>query len=87
MSGMTEEELFDGIDGLFAGDTGCADSGIRDERLRERVKAELRADLGAHELAGGRLTRFARRLLDPPYDLEDMARFIRWLDEKMDLTL
>ncbi len=39
---MTEDELFDLLDGLMAYDMGSTDSGIHDEMLRERVQVELR---------------------------------------------
>lgn len=47
---MTQDELFDTLDGLFAYDNGCADAGIdvglrighvKTELLRDRAKAEL----------------------------------------------
>jgi hypothetical protein len=38
---MTEDELFDAIDGLMAYDLHAIDSGIYDEALRERVRTEL----------------------------------------------
>jgi len=84
---MTDAELFDAIDGLFAYDTGCVDSGIHDETLRERVKRELEADCSASQLVGPRLTAFARRYVEAPYSLEDMASFIRWLADYMDIEL
>ncbi len=86
---MTDRELFDAIDGLFAYDTGCVSSGIRDEALRDQVKRELHLDAESrpHSLAGPRLTKFAARFVAPPFSLEDMAIFIRWLDGKMGITL
>ncbi len=86
---MTDEELFDALDGLFAYDTGCTDSGIHDEALRARVKAALEKDLEGrpHSLAGPRLTKFARRYLEEPYTLEDVASFIRWLADYMEIEL
>jgi hypothetical protein len=85
---MTDAELFDALDGLFAFDLGCG-SGIHDELLRKRVQDELELDRMAtpYSLVGPRLTAFSRRLLDPPYTLEDMASFIRWLDERMKISL
>lgn len=38
---MTDAELFDALDGLFAYDTGATDSGIHDEALRLRALKEL----------------------------------------------
>jgi len=80
---MTDEELFDALDGLWAYDTGSTDSGIHDEGLRERVKAEL-----AKDLAGlSRLTKFTRRYLEAPYNVADVASFIRWLAHDMEIDL
>jgi hypothetical protein len=84
---VTDQKLHDALDGLFAYDLGSTDSGIHDEALRERVKAELRRDCGPDQLAGQRLSAFARRLLEPPRGLEDVAEFIRWLSEFMEIDL
>lgn len=76
---MTVREFDDAIIGLYAYDTGATDSGIHDERLRQRVKEELdKPDAMAH------LTRVARRFLVPPYTLECCKAFIAWLGEYMD---
>lgn len=81
---MSDDDLFEALDGLFAYDTGCVDSGIRDERLRAAVRSELTAN----DAAGiRRLTEFAKRYMEPPYTLEDVASFIRWLRERMDYDL
>lgn len=81
---MSDGDLFEALDGLFAYDTGCVDSGIRDERLRTAVKAELTKD----DAAGiRRLTEFAKRYMEPPYTLEDVASFIEWLRDHMDYDL
>lgn len=81
---MTDEELFDALDWLFAYDTGCVSSGIHDELLRERVKAELAAD-GPNTIYGPRLNEFARGLMEPPYGLEDLKSFISWLADYMEI--
>ncbi len=52
---MTEAELWDALDGLMAYDLGATDSGIHDEDLRARVKAELlRLDTEAEARARAR---------------------------------
>ena len=52
---MTEEELWDALLGLMAYDLGATDSGIHDENLRARVKAELvRLDTEAEARARAR---------------------------------
>jgi hypothetical protein len=84
---MTDEELYQALDGLFAYDTGCVDSGIHDEVLRQLVKEELAKDLGPCQIVGPRLSAFAKTLLDPPYGLEDVASFIKWLADYMDIEL
>lgn len=87
---MTDEELSDALDGLYAYDTGGTDSGIHDEALRGRVKAELLADAKAASgstLFGPRVTRLARELfvsdraIEQGYGLEDLDNFVAWLDE------
>jgi hypothetical protein len=76
---VSDEELFNAIDGLFAYDMGATDSGVYDPVLRARVKIELRADLPACE----RLTRFSQRLTSLP----DVVEFLRWLSDSMDIDL
>lgn len=74
----TYEQWSDAIDGLWAYDYGAVDSGIKDERLRERIKATLHTDQGFEWM-----TRFARELIaeGQPYTIEDVAKFVRWLSE------
>lgn len=76
---MKDKQLFEALEGLYAYDTGCTDSGIKDERLRAEVKRELQKDD-----AMKRLTQFARNMMQPPYTLEDCKAFIDWLSEHMD---
>jgi len=77
---MTNAELFDALDGLFAYDTGCVDSGIKDERLRQRVKAELKKN-------DPRIALFLKAYYLPPdYGEEDVAAFKEWLHEVMGVT-
>ncbi len=77
---MTDPELFDALDGLFAYDTGCVSSGIKDEVLRAKVNREL-----DRPNAMKRLTRFVveRYSPDKGYTLEDYRCFIKWLSERM----
>lgn len=90
---LTDDELFDALNGLYAYDTGSIDSGIHDEALRARVKRELELDARPSQIAGDRLARFVRdRMLNEEsitagYGLEDVAGFIRWLGEYMDIEL
>ena len=86
---MTDEELFDALDGLHAYDGGAIDSGLHDEALRLRVKDEIWKDLNPPALFTPRLARLVRdRMLNEEslaqgYGLEDVSEFIRWLDEEM----
>lgn len=91
---MTEEELRDALSGLHAYDTGCVQSGIHDEKLRERVIQHLEELAKASE-NDWRLTmsRIVRELyltdeaLEQQYGIEDVADFIRWLDDRMGISL
>lgn len=79
-------ELKDALDGLFAWDAGCSDSGIHDERLRQRVRDYVRTLAGPErrEL----LARIARDLylsddaLRQGYGLPDVEEFISWLGDQ-----
>lgn len=86
---MTDDELMDALDGLFAYDTGSIGSGIKDEQLRKRVIAEIHADIGEHELFSKRVSRLAREMfltdemIAQGYGLADAQSFADWLDNEM----
>lgn len=88
---MTDQELQDTLDGLYAYDTGSVDSGIHDEELRQRCIAELRSRLGPGEMAPrlflSRMIRdmwLSEEALAQGYGIEDAVGFIVWLDERME---
>lgn len=84
-----EEDLVDGMMGIYAYDTGCVDSGIHDELLRERVKQEfLTSTEGERKLAVIVRENFlSEQALDYGFTLEDVKNFIEWLSEWMDFDL
>ena len=81
---------WEGLDGLFAYDSGCTDSGIHDEVLRAELVHKLH-NMSKEDLLG--LSRFVREqylsedALSQGYTLEDVAEFIHWLDDYMGFTL
>ncbi len=80
---MTKRKLFDSIDGLWAYDTGCTDSGIHDEALRQKVIERLGEPDGM-----SLLTEFAYKLLrSRGYSLADMKELIDWLNDRMGFHL
>lgn len=87
---MTDEDIKDALDGLFAYDTGCVDSGIKDERLRARVIAELNKDWGS-DMYSKRLARIAREMfltdeaIELGYGLQDLRQFLEWIDEQFEI--
>lgn len=91
MVDLSEDELWDAIDGLHAYDTGCVSSGIHDEVLRERVKVQLRnlPEKDRRVLLGRRFrdSYLSEKGLAQGYGLEDAAGFWRWLDEDMGCAL
>lgn len=83
---MTDDELRDALDGLYAYDTGSIDSSIRDESLRKRCIAELNSDLRAGEqvprVRVGRIVRelyLTEEALQKGYGPEDAHGFLEWL--------
>jgi hypothetical protein len=88
---VDKAKLFDSLDGLFAYDTGCTDSGIKDELLRNEVKNYLYAlDENEFRLT---LSKFIREYflideaLEKGYGVEDVKSFIDWLEREMDINL
>ena len=83
---MTDEELFDYLDGMFAYDTGCIDSGIKDEIKRQDIINMLR---GNPTWAMDKLTIFVLThfLSDEArkqgYGLADVKSFFTWLSDYM----
>jgi hypothetical protein len=91
---MTEQELRDALDGLFAYDTGAVDSGIHDEALRERCITELKSQIGAHEVAPrlflSRMIRdmwLSEEALAQGYGIEDVMSFVVWLGDYMGIVI
>lgn len=87
---VTDEELRDALDGLHAYDDGATDSGIRDERLRGRCVAALRAhrDQGDDHWREwlARLVRdmwLSDEAISQGYGLQDAIEFTQWLGERM----
>jgi hypothetical protein len=89
---MTEQELRDALEGLYAYDSGARGSGIHDEALRQRCIAAIKAiPYGPHELAPrlwlSRLIRdmwLSENALSQGYGIEDAISFLKWLEEYMD---
>lgn len=86
---MTDEELTESMHGLYTYDIGCTDSGIKDEILRSKVIEEIQKDLAGHQLFSKRMARIAREMwlsdkaIESGYGLEDMRKFVDWLDDRM----
>lgn len=91
---MTEQELRDALDGLYAYDQGSRDSGIHDEALRAKCIGELQSRLGPHEVAPRLfLSRMIRDMflteeaLAQGYGIEDVMSFIKWLGTHMGMDV
>lgn len=91
---MTDEELRDALDGLFAYDCGAVDSGIRDEALRARCTRALeeRRARGSGEWRSwlARLVRemwLSEEAISQGYGTEDALEFAEWLKDVMGVPL
>lgn len=91
---MTDEALTEALDGLYAYDSGCVDSGTHDEALRARCIAELHNRMGEYEIAPrlflSRLVRdmwLSEEALANGYGIQDAMEFVAWLDERMDIHI
>ncbi len=81
-------DLFDSIDGLFAYDSGCVDSGIKDEALRLKIIERLKLDDSIKILTDFISSKYlSYNGRNDGYTIEDIKVFIDWLDEKMDIKL
>lgn len=88
---MNKEKLFDSLDGLKAYDTGCIDSGIHDEKLRQEVITYLRSLDG--KTLRITLTEYIRKYfvcedaVEKGAGIEDVRAFIDWLSDYMDFDI
>lgn len=87
---MTDDELRDALEGLFAYDEGATDSGIHDEGLRKRCMQEVeeRKALGETlpRLLVSRMVRdmwLSEEALAQGYGIEDAIGFTEWLDRQL----
>jgi len=82
---MTDEELYDAMEGLFAYDTGSIDSGIHNNELKRLVLERLHAmDDRTTRYTLGRFMRdryLTEESMDRGYGPEDICAFITWLSE------
>jgi hypothetical protein len=84
---MTDTEIYDKLDGFYAYDIGCTDSGIKDDK----AKTELIAYMG--ELDDQELTRLLRhylsehylneRQIDKGYTIMDAYEFLCWFNNEI----
>lgn len=84
---MKREKLQDSLDGLFAYDGGCTDSGIKDELLRMKCKEELQKLSPAEITVLIRDMWWSDEALAQGYGAEDAFAFMKWLGDEMDYDL
>lgn len=84
---MTVDEMIDAMDGLFACDSGCVDSGVHDVLLKRRLRDALlrrNQDGHSHPSSDEALRSYAMTLLERDGGgIEDVASFIDWLRDEM----
>ena len=77
---MTGEEKLDRLDGIFALDSGCVSSGIKDDSFKVYLlenKEELKI----------LLTALAKQYLNGDgYDIEDVAELLQWAKDEFDVV-
>lgn len=88
---MDREKLFDSLDGLYAYDCGCINSGIYDELLRYEIKEYLTSlDSNTFRIITTEFVReyfVCEKAVKQGYGIEDIKSFIDWLDDCMDISL
>ncbi|WP_025909345.1 hypothetical protein [Priestia flexa] len=88
---MEQKKLFESLDGLFAYDTGCTDSGIKDEQLREEITDYLHSleddDFRITLSTYIREYYVSEKAVEQGYGIEDVAEFINWLSDRMGIDL
>ncbi len=67
----------DRLDGIFAYDTGCADSGIKDVFFKNNLTSDPK-ELGLL------LTGLAKMYLNEGYTIADIKNLIEWSEQELD---
>lgn len=76
---MTEEEMIDRLDGIFAFDSGTTDSGIFDPSFKEEVKKDkAKLDELLKKLVGLYIAEEGRTF-------EDVQQIVEWARDEMDM--
>ncbi|PPA70029.1 hypothetical protein [Jeotgalibacillus proteolyticus] len=82
---MDKTTLFKSIEGLFAYDTGCVDSGIKDEYIKHEVFSYLNSlsENGFRILLSEYIREYyvSENAIAKGYGIEDVAEFLRWLSD------
>lgn len=80
---LTDEdvELVDKMDGLFAYDSGCCSSGIKDPLAKEFFKAHSEVSFRIADIL------IRQYLFQKEYGLEDMKAFIDWFENELGFDL
>ena len=74
--------LYDAIDGLMAYDLGATDSGVKDENMKEAVRAYL-TELSKEDLKEV-ISDYVEDMLDEKdYTLDDVVELHEWLKSEM----
>lgn len=80
---MDKQTFFESLSGLFAYDTGCVDSGIKNESLKTQVFGEIeRMNEDEFRLTFSEYIRsyyISEEAVSQGYGIEDVAEFLRWL--------
>lgn len=88
---MSDADLWDALSALHAYDMGATDSGIHDERLRERVKETLRQMDPTVRLAflarGIRDHMLSEEALQQGYGVADVEEFLEWVQSEMGIAI
>jgi hypothetical protein len=88
-----EREKYGQLCGLFAYDTGCVDSGVKDDVLKAHLQTWLHEQSEAHPdkqrifLARCVQAWVTEEMIALRYGAEDVAKWFRWLADEMGFDL
>lgn len=77
---MTFEDKLDRVDGIFALDTGCESSGIKDDDFKEWLK-----DRNNRVEVKKLLTELAKGYMSKDYTIEDMVELVKWTELELNI--
>ena len=78
---MSIDSDVDLMDGLFAFDTGCVTSGIKNDTEKDRFRSDADYSFNIATIL------LKAHMANDDYGIEDAKRFIEWIEEELEFDI